>query len=485
MEDSEGPSNREFITVRQPSCSNIGRLEFQAAPSLTAPQETMQFLRPLTPIAVLLAAGSFASCSADDDSTSTGSPPGAARTSVLDRASSLGLSTFAELAGLSTFGAILDGDSEVTVFAPDEAAFAGLTPGELDALRDPTNLAQLDALIGRSIVAGEFSALLIEDFGTLATLGGSFLQVDLFGSETLLDGATLTSSDASPENGILHTIDRVLEVPLDPMAELRDEGFGIFADILEQTGLSAEVQSAPLTVLAPTDAAFESLGQAELAALMDAANAADTRERLRAHLVPGNSSISRLVTDGFRANADDALLQFQWDGTSAPTVNGAAISTFNIPSTAGQIHGIDSVLTEPLTLDEALNDPRLQAFETLLFASSIQPILEQTGGITIFGPDNDAFLNLPSGAFDSLVQPMNADVLRALLRSHVGTVPLPFSALGDGDVIPTLEDTLITVSDPGSGGLRLDGTAEFEATDIYLRNGVLHIIDGVLAADGL
>lgn len=485
MDKSQDVPNREFITWRHASGSNTKRLDFQAAPSSTASPQNMQLLRPLTPIAVLVIASVFASCSADDGPTSTGAPPGMAQTSVLDRASGLGLSTFAELAGLSTFRSVLEGDSQITVFAPDEAAFAGLAPGELDALRDPSNLLQLDALIGRSILTGEFTAPLIEDFGTLATLGGSLLQVDLFDSKILVAGAALTSSDASPDNGILHTMDRVLEVPLEPLTELRDEGFGIFADLVEQSGLSSEVQSDILTILAPTDAAFEALPLEELMALMDPANAAETRERLRAHLLLGNAPISRLVADGSRPNADDALLQFQWDGASAPTVNGAAISTLNVPSTTGLIHGIDSVLTEPLTLDQALTDPRLQAFETLLFASGIQATLEQADGITVFGPGNDAFLNLPSGVFDSLVQPVNVEVLRALLRSHLGTTPLPFSSLSDGDMIATLEGTIISVSDPGSGALRLDGTADFESTDVYLRNGVLHVISGVLAADGL
>lgn len=404
---------------------------------------------------------------------------------MLGRAAALGLDTFVELAERSTFAGVLGDTNPITVFAPDEAAFAALAPGELDALRDPQNIAALDAIIGRSIVPGELSAAVIESFGNLATVGGDLLQVDVFNSVIHIDGAAMVSSDLTPDNGILHTVDRVLEVPLEPMAELRDEGFGIFADLVELTGLDSELNLNAITVLAPTDAAFMALPPGELAALMDVANAADTSKRLRTHWLGGLLPISRLVEDGSRLNAEGALLIVGWDGASSPTVNGADLSSFNVPTTRGLIHRLEQVIDTPLTLDEALGDPSLQTLETLLFASSLQPVFEMAPAITVFAPNNDAFSNLAPGVFDSLVQPMNLEILRTLLRSHVGANALAFPSLAGGDVIMTLEGTEIVVSDPGTGALRLDDTADFVATDVYLTNGVLHVINAVLAADGL
>ena len=59
----------------------------------------------------------------------------------------------------------------------------------------------------------------------------------------------------------------------------------------------------------------------------------------------------------------------------------------------------------------------------------------------------------------------------------------PSSTIADGDLLGTLSGTEIAVTDDGA--LLLDGIARLVTPDVFLRNGVLHVIDAVLAADGL
>jgi uncharacterized surface protein with fasciclin (FAS1) repeats len=113
-----------------------------------------------------------------------------------------------EAAGLT---ATLEGQGPFTVFAPNDAAFAALPAGTVDALMLPENRARLAQILSYHVVSG--SELAAADFSgqtlTVATLEGRDIEVN--GSNgVMVNNATVITPDIDATNGVIHVIDTVL-----------------------------------------------------------------------------------------------------------------------------------------------------------------------------------------------------------------------------------------------------------------------------------
>jgi uncharacterized surface protein with fasciclin (FAS1) repeats len=113
-----------------------------------------------------------------------------------------------EAAGLTS---TLEGAGPFTVFAPNDAAFASLPAGTVDALMLPENRARLAQILSYHVVSG--SELAAADFSgqtlTLATLEGR--EVEVNGSNgVMVNNATVITPDIDATNGVIHVIDTVL-----------------------------------------------------------------------------------------------------------------------------------------------------------------------------------------------------------------------------------------------------------------------------------
>jgi uncharacterized surface protein with fasciclin (FAS1) repeats len=128
----------------------------------------------------------------------------------------------AEAAGLTTFSAALSAsglDDELadagpfTVFAPTDSAFAALPERVVATWLD--NPAQLAELLRRHVVSGALRAEFVAAASALPTLAGDDLTVrTLQSGGVLLEDAQLVTTDVQADNGIIHTIDKVLLPPL-------------------------------------------------------------------------------------------------------------------------------------------------------------------------------------------------------------------------------------------------------------------------------
>jgi len=120
------------------------------------------------------------------------------------------------------------------------------------------------------------------------------------------------------------------------------------------------------------------------------------------------------------------------------------------------------------------------SFTTLLAALDVAGLtstLRGEGPFTVFAPSDDAFARIPSDALDGLLA--NRDLLTAVLTYHV----VPGRVLA-ADVLnltsaPTVNGKALTIS-VVDGVVMVDG-AKVVSTDIEAGNGVIHVIDDVLA----
>ncbi len=227
----------------------------------------------------------------------------------------------------------------VTVFAPTEAAFAAVPEDLLTAaLGDPDGL--LTTILTYHVVPGIQEASVVTAATSLTTAQGSAITV----AGTVLNGSVnIVGTDNFACNGVVHLIDAVLVPSLPSIAEIAVAGdFDTLVTAVTAAGLAdslADCTADPVTVFAPTDAAFAALPAATLeAALADPSGLLTTV--LTYHVVPG-------IVGAAEVTSSTSLTTAQGESIA---VNGTVLNgSVNIVSTDnfgcnGVVHAIDAVL---------------------------------------------------------------------------------------------------------------------------------------------
>jgi uncharacterized surface protein with fasciclin (FAS1) repeats len=114
-----------------------------------------------------------------------------------------------QAAGLDT---TLGEPGPVTVFAPNNEAFAALPPGTLDRLLLPENQAQLRKVLSYHVVPGQVTSADIQP-GEVNTVEGQAVSIAKSGTSVTVNDATVSQPDVTASNGVIHGIDKVLLPP--------------------------------------------------------------------------------------------------------------------------------------------------------------------------------------------------------------------------------------------------------------------------------
>lgn len=101
----------------------------------------------------------------------------------------------------------LKGPGPFTVFAPTDAAFAKIPKADLDALLK--DKAKLTAVLTYHVVPGRVMAKDVQP-GAVKTVQGSSAMVTATGGKVMIDNATVTKTDITADNGVIHVIDSVI-----------------------------------------------------------------------------------------------------------------------------------------------------------------------------------------------------------------------------------------------------------------------------------
>lgn len=95
----------------------------------------------------------------------------------------------------------------LTVFAPNDAAFAKLPPGTVQTLVQ--NPPQLARILTYHVAAGQYTQGELIKMGTLLSLEGAPIPID--GSDGFeVKNATVLAADIQADNGIIHVLDNVI-----------------------------------------------------------------------------------------------------------------------------------------------------------------------------------------------------------------------------------------------------------------------------------
>ncbi|MGB6219883.1 fasciclin domain-containing protein [Haloferula sp.] len=384
---------------------------------------------------------------------------------------------------------------DVTIFAPSNAAFARIAPEDLNAL-----LADKEALtkvLTYHVSPGSTRFSKFEDGPRETLLEGSSVDVSVtsffrgFFRRVEIDEVRITRANIPASNGIIHRIESVLDPSADVVPSILDiaagnPDFSILTDLVKKAGYSNVFASdaLELTVFAPTNAAFEALGEETLEAV--SSDRRLLRSILRNHIAFGSLTSDELSSAGSVTTAlrRELAISPSSDSVTGLAVDGKPINAANIIASNGIVHVVGEVLVpaEPRSLvDIASSREELATFVTAVGLAGLAETFDSTDkwpAYTIFAPNNDAFTNLPEGVLDGLLSdPTGA--LADVLKLHVVAGQFPASNLYDGQILRSLSGQRLKVS-VADDGIRINNALVAEP-DLRAENGFLHIMQDVIA----
>lgn len=260
--------------------------------------------------------------------------------------------------GLDTV--LADLDSDYTVFAPTDAAFAKLPEGTVEGLTTE----QLASVLLYHVIPGKVMSdgaitLAQSDMNMAETANGSKVSLSFVDSTLFINGAKISTADVMADNGVIHVVDNVILPPssvdmtsqsIVDVALADPDNFSTLVAALSAADLVSTLadETATFTVFAPTNAAFEKIDSDALSALL--ADSVALTNVLLSHVVSG-ASLSAL--DAYAANgksittASGNQVEITVDETTGMLmIGGANVTVTNIQTSNGTIHVIDTVILD-------------------------------------------------------------------------------------------------------------------------------------------
>ena len=312
---------------------------------------------------------SATSCKDDDDPA----PAAPAQQNIVQLAQgNANLSTLVAAVTKTSLATTLSGTTELTVFAPTNAAFAALpdpfkTAASINAITDAATITALKGILLYHVIAGDVKAAAIMSGAKLtqrtATAGVNDNTIYLSKNATgvFINGTSqVTTADVDASNGVVHVINKVLLPPsqnIVALAQATPTLSALVAAVIK-TDLVATLSAgtANFTVFAPTDAAFAALPDpfktaASINAITDAAIINSLKNILLYH-----AAAARVFSTDLTNNQTVTTAAAAPNNTVIITTTGGAkvkgrtnatpsgITAVDILATNGVVHLIDQVL---------------------------------------------------------------------------------------------------------------------------------------------
>lgn len=264
--------------------------------------------------------------------------------------------------------------------------------------------------------------------------------------------------------------------------------FSILEAAVIHAGITESLKSGNITVFAPNNEAFKTIGinsEADIKAIDKTAVAAILTYHVIPSLVPASAIATASNTEITMLDGGKAYVTKNASGVS---VNGAKVTTADLKAeNGGLIHVIDAVI-----LNETRNIVAIaQAYPELSYLvaavlranegnTKVVDILSSAGPFTVFAPTNQAFINAGFTTIAS-IQAANPNTLANILTYHVIAARVYSTNLTTG-AVATAQGSNVTIN-TSTGTVK--GTSNNTPSNIVnvnipASNGVVHVIDTVL-----
>ncbi len=141
-------------------------------------------------------------------------------------------------------------------------------------------------------------------------------------------------------------------------------------------------------------------------------------------------------------------------------------------------------------IDNAVESADHTTLVAAVKAADLVGTLKGAGPFTVFAPTNAAFAKLPAGTVDTLLKPENKATLTKILTYHVvagnfdskaiaakikaGKGKATFDTVSGGKLMASMNGkTLVLTDEKGA-------KSNVTIADVYQKNGVIHVVDGVV-----
>ncbi|RBR26513.1 uncharacterized protein FIESC28_00699 [Fusarium coffeatum] len=244
-----------------------------------------------------------------------------------------------------------------------------------------------------------------------------------------------------------------------------------------------------VTIVAPSNDAFEQIPYTALSKIWDPSDAKTTVPLLQYHILQGTVSAMKLKA-GPAYVKPTLLMNPKWSNVTAGQNilinkqpddivfstrygNRATVINYDIKFQGGLIQIVDSLLIPPSGILQVLMASKVESFLGGLFKAGLMPDLADRNDITVFAPRDQAMENV-----GSTLNSMSAKELARVMGYHIvpGKV-LVSTGLVNGTSLSTLAGEKTYIRQVGNE--KFINSAKIITTDILISNGILHIISNV------
>ena len=404
---------------------------------------------------------------------------------------------------------VLSTTGPFTVFAPNDVAFtAFLNDKGFSSINDvPTDILSqilLNHVVSGAVQSSALSTGYIETLSTATPNGTNMnMYVNTNGGVKLNGIANVTAADNIVDNGVIHLVDNVIDLPTVVTFAVADNNFSTLVSALTRDdqpnfvsilSTSNNTAPAPFTVFAPTNEAFGNLLTELGAGGLNDIDAETLTATLTLHVVGGANVVASNLSDNLTVNTLGGELTANVTGGATLTdANGrmSNIIATDVQTANGVIHVIDKVvlplLQEPSNTIADFVVANSNNYSSLLAALQKADLVETLSGegqFTVFAPNNDAFASFLSNLGFSSLDDVPVDVLKQILLNHVVSGAVQSSNLSNGYI-----QTLSTATPNGANmnmyvnidnGVKLNGVASVTSADNAVDNGIIHLVDAVI-----
>lgn len=255
----------------------------------------------------------------------------------------------------------LGASGSFTVFAPSNAAFSQfLADNGFASLNDVPTAALKEILLNHVLASKVMAAQVTTGYVSTLAKGSASSSKNLSmyintASGVKINGiSTVTKTDISASNGVIHKVDKVIGLPTVVTHALANPNFSSLVAALTRSDMPnfaailSGTTSSPFTVFAPTNAAFTSLLTELSLPNLGAVPTATLENVLKYHVVAGANVLSTDITNNMNVTT------FQGGTFKITTTGGVKITDANnrvsnviatdVQCSNGVIHAIDKVL---------------------------------------------------------------------------------------------------------------------------------------------
>lgn len=178
------------------------------------------------------------------------------------------------------------------------------------------------------------------------TLSEQRVSLSVKDGKVFVDNAQVIQADIMADNGVIHAIDNVILPEQKNIAQIASEAgtFKTLVAAVQAAGLLDAISgNDPLTVFAPTDAAFEALPTGTVASLLKPENKAKLVSILTYHVVPGWVYSDQALDLGIAKTLQGQEVTIRTCAKGV-MVNDATVVKPDIETANGVIHAIDKVI---------------------------------------------------------------------------------------------------------------------------------------------